>query len=248
MHTSSCTPTQGVSDEPVLSKLSATTTSRDFVSPPNHFPKRVPYQLPAASSPSPSSAAPPKRGKGRDSSKDTKPVPHRSSIVVEAANQPYGSPLPPSSSSSSGVPRLPAIPRPFVPRGRAEYAHLPMMHQRAADGKIFGGATRRYVPAEYVPYQDPGAAAAAGAGGGYDTEYGTYQGETEGETEGEQQEVVEVVVADDEPVGPENPMKALSDTWSACWDDEAGAVYYYNQISGEATWVLPDDLGATTAY
>ena len=31
----------------------------------------------------------------------------------------------------------------------------------------------------------------------------------------------------------------LNDTWSACWDDQAGAVYYYNNITGEATWINP---------
>lgn len=44
----------------------------------------------------------------------------------------------------------------------------------------------------------------------------------------------------DVPVGPDNPVKTLNEEWSACWDDEAGAVYYYNQISGEATWIAPE--------
>ena len=44
----------------------------------------------------------------------------------------------------------------------------------------------------------------------------------------------------DEPVGPDNPVKSLNDTWTACWDNEAGAIYYYNQISGEATWIPPE--------
>jgi hypothetical protein len=43
----------------------------------------------------------------------------------------------------------------------------------------------------------------------------------------------------DEPLGPDNPVKVLNDTWTACWDDEAGAIYYYNQLSGEATWLPP---------
>jgi hypothetical protein len=40
-------------------------------------------------------------------------------------------------------------------------------------------------------------------------------------------------------VGPENPVLQLNELWSACWDDEAGAVYYYNQETGEATWLPP---------
>ena len=41
-------------------------------------------------------------------------------------------------------------------------------------------------------------------------------------------------------VGPDNPVIELNATWSACWDDEARSVYYYNQETGEATWVPPN--------
>lgn len=44
----------------------------------------------------------------------------------------------------------------------------------------------------------------------------------------------------DEPLGPDNPYKAINDTWTACWDSEAGATYYYNQVTGEATWIPPE--------
>jgi hypothetical protein len=43
----------------------------------------------------------------------------------------------------------------------------------------------------------------------------------------------------EEPVGPDNPYVAINETWTKCWDHEAGAVYYYNNINGEATWVPP---------
>jgi WW domain len=46
----------------------------------------------------------------------------------------------------------------------------------------------------------------------------------------------------DNPVGPLNPVKQLTSVWSACWDSEAGAVYYYNNESGEATWIKPSEL------
>lgn len=43
----------------------------------------------------------------------------------------------------------------------------------------------------------------------------------------------------EKPLGPDNPSKQLNETWSMHWDNEAGAVYYYNQQSGEATWIPP---------
>lgn len=44
----------------------------------------------------------------------------------------------------------------------------------------------------------------------------------------------------EEPVGPDNPYVQMNDTWTKCWDKEAGAVYYYNQVTGEATWIQPE--------
>lgn len=225
---------KGVSQDPVMARVAKTTTSRDFTSPPNHFPKRIPYQVP-------SEMKVPSKKKPKDSSKDMKEV-HRSSIVVEEQNQPYGKPLP----LNSGVPKLPAIPKAFVPTSRKEYSHLPQMHQRGADGKYFGGKTRRYVPAEYVPYleqqattEDQNNTQYYDDTGQYDYAVTTY--DQTADDNGYQ-------VAIDKPVGPDNPMKQLSDTWCACWDDEAGAVYYYNHVTGEATWIMPDDVGASATY
>ena len=109
---------QGVSDNPVLSTHSKTTTTRDSdsatPSPANHYPKRVPYQLPTSADSKTPTLPPNARKKGKDSSRDTKEV-HRSSIVVEETLPMFGTPHPPS----SHVPKLPAIPTPFVPRPRA---------------------------------------------------------------------------------------------------------------------------------
>lgn len=44
----------------------------------------------------------------------------------------------------------------------------------------------------------------------------------------------------EDPVGPDNPYVTINDTWTKCWDKEAGAVYYYNQLTGEATWIAPE--------
>jgi hypothetical protein len=41
------------------------------------------------------------------------------------------------------------------------------------------------------------------------------------------------------PLGPDNPVRDLNEYWQACWDSEAGAVYYYNHETGEATWIHP---------
>ena len=46
-------------------------------------------------------------------------------------------------------------------------------------------------------------------------------------------------------MGPNAPIKDLDETWAACWDDEAGAVYYYNKESGEATWLAPKRGGGS---
>ena len=44
-------------------------------------------------------------------------------------------------------------------------------------------------------------------------------------------------------VGPDNPVKDLGDgTWSACWDESASAVYYYNNVTGEASWIKPVEV------
>ena len=43
-------------------------------------------------------------------------------------------------------------------------------------------------------------------------------------------------------VGPELPEKDLGEGWRACWDNEAGSVYYYNEKCGEATWLPPVEL------
>ena len=40
-------------------------------------------------------------------------------------------------------------------------------------------------------------------------------------------------------VGPHNPSRQLDDTWAAYWDDQAGAVYYFREDTGEASWIPP---------
>lgn len=35
-------------------------------------------------------------------------------------------------------------------------------------------------------------------------------------------------------------VQRLNDMWTSYWDDEAEASYYYNEVTGEATWIRPD--------
>jgi hypothetical protein len=43
-------------------------------------------------------------------------------------------------------------------------------------------------------------------------------------------------------VGPDLLMKNLDNEWKACWDAEAGSVYYYCTSTGEASWLPPKHL------
>ena len=49
-------------------------------------------------------------------------------------------------------------------------------------------------------------------------------------------------------VGPDLPEKEIGNGWKACWDFSAESVYFFNTVSGEATWIAPGpkDLGDTT--
>lgn len=47
-------------------------------------------------------------------------------------------------------------------------------------------------------------------------------------------------LAPDEPVGPDNPVKEINETWTSCWDEAAAGIYYYNKETGEATWLPPE--------
>ena len=49
-----------------------------------------------------------------------------------------------------------------------------------------------------------------------------------------------IPAVDEVHLGPDNPTKILNDIWTAYWDESAGASYYYNHITGEATWIKPN--------
>ena len=43
-------------------------------------------------------------------------------------------------------------------------------------------------------------------------------------------------------VGPDLVEVDLNKDWKACWDAEAGSVYYYNTATGEASWLPPTEV------
>jgi hypothetical protein len=85
----------------------------------------------------------------------------------------------------------------------------------------------RYVPADNVPYHPSRTSQSS-----LSTTQASFSTTTKTRTE-TPQEIIASVCSD-------NPIRELNETWSACWDDEAGAVYYYNKSTGEATWIPPD--------
>ena len=196
---------QGLADPnvPILAKLSEAIPERDYTSPAHYYPPRKEYVIPGSKNVT----------KAKDSRRDTKlSYTSQSGQVVTYSDPP------------AAVPKFPAIPRPFVPKSAASLADVPMMHTRAASGKILGGPTRRYVNADHIP---------AGGGSGRTMSAGTSAMARGGAL---------VVGHPTVDVGPNNPIKELSAVWCACWDDEAGATYYYNRETGEATWIIPDDV------
>lgn len=123
-----------------------------------------------------------------------------------------------------------SIPRPYQPLSSGDFQYNQMLHNRAASGTILGSAvTTRVVDSVRVPYLSQP----------YVNPTMVTEDQIEEDINGSTS-VTQSSSEDDLPVGPDRPTKALNEIWSACWDDEAGAVYYYNHVSGEATWILPD--------
>jgi hypothetical protein len=109
------------------------------------------------------------------------------------------------------LPQHPTLPKPYPGLVQADFnGQDGLLSNRTADGKIVGNVTKRFVSEAHVPYYDHSA------------------------------HIVSNTNEDQIPVGPDNPYQAINDTWTKCWDKEAGAVYYYNNVSGEATWIMPD--------
>jgi hypothetical protein len=126
------------------------------------------------------------------------------------------------------------ISRPYVPLAPSkdqwgnELSGL--LHNRKVSGKIIGDVRKRTVDASNVPYLDPSQAPSVPG----------YQPSATGTIEAYRfDEGEDGLGPPPYGVGPDNPSRQLDDTWAAYWDDEAGAVYYYNGVTGEASWIPP---------
>ena len=117
------------------------------------------------------------------------------------------------------MPKNAALPRPYVPHAKHFYDQQEKLAARTASGEVLGKTQARHVNAGNVPYTEDGYVPTA-----QDTQWQATE-----------------EYYDESPVGPDNPVKAYdaAGIWSACWDEEAEAVYYYNNENGEATWIPP---------
>ena len=115
------------------------------------------------------------------------------------------------------APAKPQVPRPYIPQAKHFFDQQQKLANRTVAGEILGKDQPTFVDPNRVPYMDPDYVVTA-------------QGQ--GALEEEEREM---------PTA-ENPVVAYDTdgVWSACWDDEAEAVYYYNNVTGEATWIPPD--------
>jgi len=109
------------------------------------------------------------------------------------------------------LPKHAALPRPYVPHAKHFYDGQQKLANRMANGEILGSYRKNYVDQVNIPAMEEDYVVTAQAG------------------------------EDEWPVGPDNPVKPYDESgiWSACWDEEAEAVYYYNNENGEATWIPP---------
>jgi len=144
---------------------------------------------------------------------------------------------------SAPKPQSPAPPHPFghlpahaalrrfePPTIAAQHARSPPLAKRTAAGEVLGTPDKRYVEYRHVPegYVPPPEPAPAEADASY------YQ-EDSGSVQTAQ------------TAGPETPIVPYTwdpatgaIVWAQCWDDEAGAVYYFNNATGEASWLPPE--------
>lgn len=99
-----------------------------------------------------------------------------------------------------------------------------LLHARTSSGEILGSPKKRIINANHVPYISADSYMAMRA-----TKSVTADGGVD----------INALIAS---VNEENNVQQLTEMWCACFDNEAKAIYYYNNQTGEATWVQPPEL------
>jgi hypothetical protein len=131
----------------------------------------------------------------------------------------------------------PALARPYVPAPASAFGDYPLLHNRTPDGRILGKSSPKVCDEAHVPYHpEPQSISSAVAGAGGTVLRSTSESRGAGRTGFGAKPVEHWDVS---AVGEDTPYVQLNDTWSACWDPEARAVYFYNHETGEATWIPP---------
>eukprot|EP01041_Mallomonas_annulata_P005965 gene5967-12036_t len=111
--------------------------------------------------------------------------------------------------SVSFPPQRVGVPSMYPPLQPEQFTNGPLLYNRTANGKMLGSPNMvQIVDPVHVPYREATSALSM------------------------------LVDGDNKAVGPDRPTKALNETWSACWDGEAGAVYYYNHTTEEDVNVI----------
>jgi hypothetical protein len=121
----------------------------------------------------------------------------------------------------------PRVPRPYVPQGKHFFAGQAKLSNRTTSGAILGDNAPTYIDPNKVPHADP-------------AELG-HQPVAYNDPYAQETQLFNV---NGEPiyVNADNPVEWYDNEgiWSACWDDGAEAVYYYNNQTGEASWLPPE--------
>ena len=109
------------------------------------------------------------------------------------------------------------------PPNRANFVNTTYSNRRDASGKILGAPKRRYIDPSLVPYTfNTGNFAGTGTLSIKDPSNN--------------------LAADASNSSAESTAGSSNSPWITCFDEEVGAHYYYNELTGEATWIPPENV------
>lgn len=103
-----------------------------------------------------------------------------------------------------------------------------LLGNRTSNGDILGSPTKRYVSSAHVPYQDPNTPVRVRAPKALPAAAQAVQ---------LQPTSFESLIS---TCCAENPVVTLTNEWCVCFDESADALYYYSNVTGEATWIQPN--------